>query len=225
MAAVGDDFKVSRRYREQVKDLAAEWRAANPIWADQNWFNVVELLVDHVLPSLAKAGRVFTLKIVEDDLESPHAWVDFGTHELSVQEFIWARAKQHENHARLVLAHEIGHMILHKDQVFAFSRGLEKKLGSVAGNESAEQQANWFAAALLVSDRVLRRLSKLDDSSIATLTLVSEQVVRVRRREVEMDKRYRQYTGDQCPQCNGWSLIQVGIDTVCDECGIKLGSA
>lgn len=100
-------------------------------------------------------------------------------------------ANAQDEHARLVIAHEIGHLILHRDQVFAFSRGLEKKLGFLAPEESAEQQANWFAAALLLPDQVMRRLSKNGDYVIATLALVGEQLVRVRRREVEMDTLYQ----------------------------------
>ena len=55
---VGDDFKVLRRYREDVTDLAAQWRAARPEWATSNRFDVVRLLLDHVLPDLARKGKV-----------------------------------------------------------------------------------------------------------------------------------------------------------------------
>jgi hypothetical protein len=164
------------------------------------------------------------LRIVADDMEMPEAWVDFGRNELCVQRFIWARAQAQDEHARLVLAHEIGHLVLHGEQVFAFSRGQEKKLGFLDPPESAECQANWFASALLLPDAVMRRLSRLEDISIATLSLVGEQLVRVRRREVEMDKRYRTYTGDQCPTCCNFTVMRVGITSTCDTCGLEIGS-
>lgn len=222
--AVGDDFKVTRRYREDLTDLAAQWRAANPAWASSNRFDVVRLLLDHVLPDLAKNGRTIELRIVENDIESPEAWVDLNAGEMCVQRSVWDAANAQDEHARLVIAHEIGHLILHRDQVFAFSRGLEKKLGFLAPEESAEQQANWFAAALLLPDQVMRRLSKNGDYVIATLALVGEQLVRVRRREVEMDKRYREYTGDQCG-CGSLAVVRVGVSTRCEACGAELESS
>lgn len=222
--AVGDDFKVSRRYREDITDLAARWRAAKSEWANSNRFDVVRLLLDHVLPDLAKDGRKIELRIVENDPEEPDAWVDFYAGEMCVQRFVWDNALAQEEHARLVVAHEVGHLILHRDQVFAFSRGLEKKLGFLAPEESAEQQANWFAAALLLPDAVVRRLSAKDTFVVATLALVSEHLVRVRRREVDMDKRYRSYTGDQC-ECGSLEVIRVGVSTKCEACGAELESS
>jgi Zn-dependent peptidase ImmA (M78 family) len=109
-------------------------------------------------------------------------------------------------------------LVLHANQTFAFSRGQEKKLGFLDPEDSAECQANWFAASLLLPNNVLQRLAKLDDSSVATLALVGEQVVRVRRRDFELDKRNRNYTGDQCPQCFGFQVVRRGIDLVCEAC-------
>lgn len=222
--AVGDDYKVSRRYRENVTDLAAQWRSARSEWANSNRFDVVRLLVDHVLPDLTKNGRQFELRVVENDREEAEAWVDFEIGEMCVQQYVWDNALAQQEHARLVIAHEIGHLILHRDQVFAFSRGLEKKLDFLAPEESAEQQANWFAAALLLPDNVMRRLADKDDFVVATLALVGEQLVRVRRREVEKDKRYRNYTGDQC-ECGSLEVVRVGILTMCQACGCELASS
>lgn len=222
--AVGDDFKVSRRYREDVTDLAALWRAANPEWATSNRFDVVRLLLDHVLPDLAKNGKTIVLKIVENDTYEPEASVDLAADEMCVQRWVWERALEQDEHARLVIAHEIGHLILHRDQLFAFSRGLKKQLGFLAPEESAEQQANWFAAALLLPDAVVRRLKDKDAFVVATLTLVSEQLVRVRRRDVDMDKRYRNYTGDQC-DCGSLQVVRVGVSTQCEACGAVLESS
>lgn len=204
--------------------MAAHWRAADPAWANSNRFDVVRLLLDHVLPDLARNGRTIQLRIVEDDIEAPDAWVDLNVGEMCVQRFVWDGANAQDEHARLVIAHEIGHLVLHRDQVFAFSRGLEKKLGFLAPEESAEQQANWFAAALLLPDQVMRRLSKNEDYVVATLALVGEQLVRVRRREVEMDKRYRDYTGDQCG-CGSLAVVRVGVSTRCEACGAELESS
>lgn len=220
--AVGDDFKVSRRYREDIVKLAAQWRAANLAWATANSFDVVRLLQEFVLPTLLKYGREIVLRIVDDDWELPDGWVDWDNGEVCFQNFVWEQALASEPHGRLVVAHEIGHLLLHRDQSFAFSKGLEKKLNFLEPEESAEQQANWFASALLVPDSVLRRLSDLDVYSAATLTLVGEQVIRVRRRQLTLEKHH--FTGDQCPRCSSMSVVQRGVVTACINCGTELAS-
>lgn len=217
---VGDDFKVSRRYRQDIADAAAEWRRTIDPELSANNFNVVDLLVRRFLPSLRRQGRAVELEIVPDDRDEPYAWVDFRAGKLCVQEFIWTIAQAQEDIGRLVLAHEMGHLVLHGDQVHAFSRGEEKKLNFLDPQDSAECQANWFASSLLLPDQTLLRLARLDDYSIATLALVSKRVVQVRRQEMAMDKRYRPYTGDQCRQCGSLRMKMMDTDVVCEDCGI-----
>lgn len=219
---VGDDFKVSRRYRVDIVRLAAQWRAANPNSAISNSFDVVGLLRDHVLPTLLRHGRQIALRIVDDDWALHDGWVDWNNGEVCFQNGVWEQAIAGEAHGRLVVAHEMGHLLLHKEEDFSFSKGLEKKLDFLDPEDSAEQQANWFAAALLLPDAVVRRLSRLDVYSVATLTLAGEHVVRVRRRDLAMEKHH--FTGDECPRCNSMTVVQEGIVATCITCGTELGS-
>lgn len=217
--AVGDDFKVSRRYREDISELAVQWRAAGGVARD-NRFDVVALLQKVVLPSLARQGRPVVVRIVDNDPSDPEAWVDLGKGEVCFQQWIWEEAQAQHERGRLVVAHEIGHLLLHGEQLHAFSHGQEMKLGFLEPTESAECQANWFASALLLPDEVLLRMSKLTNASVATLTLVSERVVEVRRQELTLDKRYRSYTGDECANCGSPHVAIKGLDAVCHECGV-----
>lgn len=220
--AVGDDFKVSFRTRETIAELASQWRAGDPRTEEANAFEILPYLERVVIPSLAKRGRTVKLTIIDNDIEQPQAWVDLEANEIVLQRFIWEGARANNPHARVVVAHEIGHLVLHGNQVHAFSPGQAKKLNFLDPRESAECQANWFAEALLMPDEIMLRLSKLDDSSVATLTLVSDPVVRKRRREFALDKRYRNYTGDQCQACHNFTTLRRGITLYCDTCGTVL---
>ncbi|MBI4921552.1 MAG: ImmA/IrrE family metallo-endopeptidase [Devosia nanyangense] len=217
---MSSDFKVSRRYQDEVADEAAGWRRLDDTGNGANHFDIIAFLIETVLPTLSEAGRHITIEIIEDDRELDKAWVDFAADRLFVQQYIWDAAKRQEAFGRLVLAHEIGHLALHRDQVFAFSRGLEAKLNFLEPSESAECQANWFAEALLLPDDVVLRMRHLSASSIGTLTLVSDRVAQRRIDLVQGDKRYRRdYTGDACSECHNFTMVRTGTCLKCDTCG------
>jgi Zn ribbon nucleic-acid-binding protein len=213
---VGQDYKVSRQYQPDIASIAAIWRAADPAYIASNSFDVAELLVAHVLPTLAKQGRQFCLVIVEDDPGDPLGWVEFETGLVCFQTSTWKAATLGDPLGRLVVAHEIGHLLLHRHQSNAFSSGLSKKLNFVSPQESAEQQANWFAAALLIPDHLMFKLGYLDDETIATLTLTTTALVAVRRREC---KGAKLSANAVCPQCQTVAVVQLGTNTLCVSCG------
>ena len=213
---VGQDYKVSRRDQREIASMAMVWRAADPANASSNSFDVTDLLQNHVLPRLAKEARHFLLQIDEDDPGDPLGWVDFDRGIVCFQKAIWTAAQHGDPLGRLVVAHEIGHLLLHRYQTTAFSAGLSKKLNFVAPEESAEQQANWFAASLLVPDHVMFRLGHLEDETIAILTLTTAKLVSVRRRECETIT----LTADElCPRCGSISVVHLADNTLCVNCG------
>ncbi|MDR3472021.1 MAG: ImmA/IrrE family metallo-endopeptidase [Devosia sp.] len=221
-----NDFKVRRRWPSEIADLAARWRQAGSDGHSANWFDVVNFLNDIVVPGLASKDRRVEIELVDDE-EPEQAWVDIAKGKLFVRGAVWQKAKQHDPRARLIIAHEIGHLILHTDQVYSFTKPYEYGLRSIEDNESAEHQANWFAWSLLLPDSVLLRLRKtLTTSSIATLTLVEDKVVELRLNQLALDKRYRgSFTGDECPECGSLDVARNGITSVCDQCGLQIESS
>ena len=73
--------------------------------------------------------------------------------------FIGVNALHHPNRQRFTIAHEIGHLILHRDRIakqvhvdkeFRVSFGLHRDAQSTLGTDLMEIEANQFAASLLM---------------------------------------------------------------------------
>ena len=73
--------------------------------------------------------------------------------------FIGVNALHHPNRQRFTIAHEIGHLILHRDRIsnavhvdkeFRITLGLRRDTQSALGTDQMEIQANQFAASLLM---------------------------------------------------------------------------
>jgi Zn-dependent peptidase ImmA (M78 family) len=219
------DFKVRPLWPVDAADRAAQWRRADPETADAHWFDVPAFLQGVVLPELARQGRRIDIEVVGND-EPEQALVDVKAGKLFVREAVWHKAAKHDPRARLIIAHEIGHLVLHGDQVHAFTKPYDYGLSYLQDYESAEYQANWFAWSLLLPDRVLLRLRrKLSVTSIATLTLTEDRVVELRLQQLELDRRYRDnFVGDECPACGSSQVAQQGITSVCLKCGTNIAS-
>ena len=73
--------------------------------------------------------------------------------------FIGVNALHHPNRQRFTIAHEIGHLVLHRDRIekqvhvdkeFRISFGLRRDTQSTLGTDLMEIEANQFAASLLM---------------------------------------------------------------------------
>lgn len=95
-----------------------------------------------------------------DDELSGMAFVKDGT------PIIGVNALHHPNRQRFTIAHEIGHLCLHRDHItnaVHVDKGfpvsvLNRDATSAAGTERLEIEANQFAAALLMPKRVLDQI-------------------------------------------------------------------
>lgn len=95
---------------------------------------------------------------------------------------IYVNEKQSANRQRFTIAHELGHFILHKNLV-------ENQKGSIFYrkdfdnySDALEQQANQFAASLLMPERVIKELWDVFHSidPIADILRVSKQALLIR---------------------------------------------
>jgi len=186
-------------------------------------FDVVDLLHHVVLPALRALGKIFTIETF--DPSTPYddpAWVDLAKRTLHVSSRIMIDAKAGDPFARLVLAHEIGHMIFHHDQEMAFSQGKQSQIGYLPESYSAEWQANTFAAHLLLPDQIVLRLGCREPAAVAILTGTTVDFVKDRRFQYERDTKssLQRYTGDECITCHSFT---VGLRGRCEVCGAVQG--
>ena len=116
-------------------------------------------------------------------------FADFGTHSETVAGFCDFRAsKLFVNRADklerqlFTIAHEFGHWVLHREFFLANpdKYPVFPRFQSGASKNSYEQEANKFAANLLVPDRLLRPVSSAPVSVLANIFKVSKTMMEFR---------------------------------------------
>lgn len=102
---------------------------------------------------------------------------------------IFVNSKDPENRRKFTIAHELGHWILHKDKLESepekYAILYRIPLGRPQ-DDPVEQEANWFAANLLVPEEMLaaRREGKTEEQ-LATEFHVSRDVIGYRISDLE----------------------------------------
>jgi len=111
---------------------------------------------------------------------------------------IGVNSLHHQNRQRFTVAHEIGHLRLHRDHIAAevhvdkqFSDAVLKRDGnSTRGTELLEIHANQFAAALLVPKRILlKMLSQLAED----IDIEDERSLEALAKKFKVSKSMLQY--------------------------------
>jgi Zn-dependent peptidase ImmA (M78 family) len=146
------DYKVGFRSYDNVAGLASEMRVRLGI--DSYYvFNIVNQL--RKLKDL-KFGINGHLKIELFIDRKDKAYVTFDPLVLHVHKDIWDEADIGEPTARFIIAHELGHILMHRHYRQEFAETNEFYLKAFPPEEKAETQANWFAAAFLAPDYLAR---------------------------------------------------------------------
>ena len=78
-----------------------------------------------------------------------------------------------ENEMRLVMAHELGHAVMHRKENCYFIRNKTLLL-----NSKTEIEANTFAAELLIPDELIFEHPDMSGSQVARLAGYNEQIMR-----------------------------------------------
>ncbi len=212
------DFKVARLSYKDLKSVAQQLRMLGDIHAEKKNFDIVDLLHNVVIPALKKEGKHFDIE-VDDAMEHP-AEVDLQKQTLFLESWIITAARKGNFRARLILAHEIAHMILHKDQVMAFSADKAVQLGFLEDEDSAEWQAQKFASLLLLPDEIIVSTRKLDPEVASIVTLVEPEVLTERRVDYEIQNRVALDHLVECQcECGNLSVIKFGAGSLCGRCG------
>jgi Zn-dependent peptidase ImmA (M78 family) len=153
------DYKVRFRSYDNVADLASQMRIRLGI--DRYYtFNIV-----HELRKLkdVKFGIHGCLNIELFVDGKDKAYVTFDPLVLHVDKDIWEEAEIGEPKARFILAHELGHILMHRYNRQEFAEIDECHLKAFQPEEKAESQANWFAAAFLAPDYLARNCASESD--------------------------------------------------------------
>ncbi len=200
------DHKVSFRTEQSVKVSANKARA---ILAPPGLpaFNVVECILKLTREPILYYDKLDLIFENRNPPSSP-AYVTFiPRRTLHVDEDVWGDAQENIPEFRYVLAHELGHLVLHDHYAQPFSG---EKSKAWQDEESAEWQADRFADHFLISDGELHEY--VTPSAISNYCAVLREVA-LRR----LGKQFR-YTGECCPHCWNFTLVNAGLYDKCDVC-------
>lgn len=139
---------------------------------------------------------------------------------LHVSNVTWTRSEEGDPRSRFVIAHELGHIILHRNDISYFSDQTLPELQYLPSERRAEWQANTFAKHLLLPADIARELREKD--AILELCQVEEWLADEVLADVrDLDRRTRRQEGDLCTSCGNFTLARCGDTLVCDICGSR----
>jgi IrrE N-terminal-like domain len=210
------DHRVSFRSREGIRDIALEWRRAGHI-LNAGYFDITDFVENVLAKHTFKKGRL-TLKFFRGVPDDDPAFVTYKPLTLHVDESVWTLARLGDPDSRHIIAHEIGHIILHDHYARPFSNDPSQWLKSVEDENSAEWQANIFAAYFLAPDHLVR--AYVDSNSLAKNCSLPANLAQERKLDVENPKRRSLgYTGEACTNCGNFTLIRTSLTQQCETCG------
>lgn len=209
------DHKVPFKREETVAAVAQKCRSKSSK-ANHGYFNITEF-VEQVLANDQDYGPVKLLFDVKEG--EPPAYVTYSPCKiLHIDADIWHLAKQGEPEARYIVAHEIGHIMLHDGSAQAFSNDPELRIKFAGLSEySAEAQADWFADHFLSPLSIVSSLSEDDLVKLCGIPsdLAKRQLDKIRPKP----RLLIMSDGDLCPQCCNFSIVSCGSKLRCNKIG------
>lgn len=218
-----DDYKVPWLDAGKIEHSALEWRK---IEGHHNapTFDILGFL-NHRLPHFL-VGKAMEVLPSEDSAFSGPAYVKFHLEkeygyqraELHIKRWVLDQARLEDEEARLIIAHEIGHLILHGASAHPFSPGADKNLKFLENEESAEWQAKRFADAFLVPLHVAASFSSARE--LSTYCHVGIECAKRRLLAVcSAALEQKSYSGNSCGNCGAYRMKSFGMSNFCEECG------
>lgn len=202
------DYYVPFMREEEIARAANEWRRAEGCALKPD-FNVVTFFESVLTKHLKRARGALTVKFFNSEPGGDPAYLAIDDPSkpptdrqmtLNIDGEIWGEARIGEPRARVIIGHEIGHIVLHGHyERAAFSRGSEVRLRAHVQERSAEWQADTFMGYLLLPTCIVRQYNsprEIAAGCSVPLDLAEERFAAARQQIV-----WRQKCPDQCTKC------------------------
>lgn len=210
MSTVLDDYKVDFLREESIAETALAWRkeADNAFSA---YFNIVDFVV-RILTK--KIKRAFKIQFFKADEGAKPAFVTFVPHRtLHIDEDVWRLAELGEPEARFVVAHEVGHLILHDHHAKSFSKNPADKITFAEDEYSAEWQANVFASYFLAPTHIILAFPSF--SELKASCVINDSITESRHRALAPKCSVVVRDGALCTKCGNFTVTSDGACTIC----------
>ncbi len=208
------DYVVTFHREEFIAEIAVAWRKAAG-YAHSVEFNIVDF-IENVLARRYRKKGPLTVELFDMIEGGTPAYVEYEPLKLCVDREVWGFAKLGDPESKYILAHEVGHIVLHDHHAKAFSDDATGQQRYVK-ESSAEWQANTFADYFLVPDETV--IAKQDARDIARSCGVKLALAQDRVSALLTTSRPRpKIIGSFCMNCTDFTARRQG-STECVVCG------
>jgi hypothetical protein len=241
-----DDRRVTRRSNRECRDIAVRTK----------YYYVKERRWPVDIRKILKSGKIQTLRgerplsyeVVADHLlgdKDATTELANGVVKITVKCSVDQKAVWGDGRARMTLAHELGHGVMHAAEGAVDNRvtgiGGTTELSKTRASESAEHQAKVFASAFLIDDERALELESPEDISTEFLVSFEAAEICYERLQAQLEKaasaarvmklndefqasmrpqpRKTSYLEIPCVSCKEATLIQIAAKVLCDSCG------
>jgi len=215
------DHHVKYCCEEEIARIASEWRRAGDIY-NLGYFDIIVFVEKILSKQLRKPKRDLIITRFDCAPKDNPTFVSFNPITLHVDSEVWELAKLGGPDARFILAHEIGHIILHDDRAKAFSTDPSLNIRFAGKEHSAEWQANTFAGYFLLPDHLVQSFSNVGELSASCgvpKNLAQDRILTVKK----ANRNFKNFNGDVCSECGNFTLVRNGTCLKCDTCGATTG--
>ena len=174
-----EDYIVPPRSTLNIEEVVLAWR--DTLGVPNEWAPEIVDILENRLPKFFSS---FALVVRPDnEMDDAEAYTEFSPAQIVARLSVYQAAVRREGRARMTLAHELGHLVMHA--------GVQKNPRMVGGNkpapthkiyETAEWQARKFGSIFLMPTHIVRQFASADE--LASYCLVSRQAALIRFNEV-----------------------------------------
>jgi hypothetical protein len=169
---MSDDYRVNPRSDAEVRDLARSARGEFGFANVSRLDPIACLKHDWIETAFGKKRLFFDARpdaeLGEDDAFTSYDFLPDGRPlvRITVKASVYHQARLGLGRARMTLAHELGHAIMHQGVRMARRSQGNLRYSSIATYQSAEHHARVFAAALLIHPEIAEKLDSDEEISV-----------------------------------------------------------
>jgi IrrE N-terminal-like domain len=242
---MSDDYRVNPRSDAEVRDLARKARAEFGFANVSRLDPIACLKHDWIETAFGKKRLFFDARpdaeLGEDDAFTSYGFLPDGRPfvRITVKNSVHQQARLGLGRARMTLAHELGHAIMHQGIRMARRSQGNLRYASIATYESAEHHARVFAAALLIHPKIAEELDSDEEISVEFGVSIEAASIYLQERRnkatrIEAGLRIRHFAKElrelgspsktihfldaRCVVCSEKTLFAVGHKMMCRTC-------
>ena len=165
---MSDDYFVSPKSARDIESVTLAWRDAFGI--KNSWSPCMVRVLEIELPKLIPQ---FALVVRPDaEMGDAEAFTEFAPPKIVVRESVYRAALNRLGRARMTLAHELGHLLMHAhDRRLHRLAGGNRPVPTSKKFESAEWQANKFAALFLMPEHIVSEPIREEVESLGSVAI------------------------------------------------------